>query len=110
MSLSFTRTRRLKVKTNCHAWLNAAAIEVNHVWNWANFTSIDAADRNRRCAAKSLSGFDWRTLSAAASEDFDYIGDTLQRICCEYAGKLKAARAIAVSHLQAGKRARAVAA
>jgi len=32
------RTLRLKVKTESYAWLNAAAVEVNHVWNWANAT------------------------------------------------------------------------
>jgi len=30
---SVTRTLRLKVKKNSYAWLNAAAIDVNQVWN-----------------------------------------------------------------------------
>ena len=37
------RTLRLKVKAEGYAWLNAAAIEVNHVWNFANATSYKAA-------------------------------------------------------------------
>jgi len=42
---SFTRTLRLKVRAEAYPWLNAAAVEVNQVFNWANATSIDAADR-----------------------------------------------------------------
>jgi hypothetical protein len=37
------RTLRLKVKAEGYAWLNAAAIEVNQVWNHANVTSYRAA-------------------------------------------------------------------
>jgi len=33
------RTLRLKVKAEGYAWLNAAAVEVNQVWNFANETS-----------------------------------------------------------------------
>jgi hypothetical protein len=33
------RALRLKVKAEGYAWLNAAAIEVNQVWNNANATS-----------------------------------------------------------------------
>ena len=36
------RTLRLKVKCEGYAWLNAAAIEVNQVWNYANATSYKA--------------------------------------------------------------------
>ena len=46
MPHSFTRTVRLKVKADSCGWLDAAAVEVNQVWNWANATSVDAADRN----------------------------------------------------------------
>jgi IS605 OrfB family transposase len=90
---SFTRTLRLKVKRECYGWLNAAAVEVNQVWNWANATSIDAADRNRRAHARFLSGFDLCSLAAGATEYFERIGsDTIQRICTEYALKRKAAK------------------
>jgi len=47
-----TLTLRLKVRSESHPWLNAAAREVNTVWNWCNATSIDAADRNRRARAR----------------------------------------------------------
>lgn len=40
---SVTRTLRLKVKKNSYAWLNAAAIEVNQVWNWGAEISAKAA-------------------------------------------------------------------
>jgi putative transposase len=90
---SVTRTLRLKVRAESYAWLNAAAVETNQVWNWANATSSDAADRNRRANAKFLSGFDLCNLSAGATEYFERIGaDTIQRVCCEYAVKRKAAK------------------
>ncbi len=92
---SFTRTLRLKVRSEAHAWLNAAAIEVNQVWNWANATSADAADRNRRAHPKFLSGFDLCNLSAGATEYFERIGaDTIQRINGEYAQKRRTAKKI----------------
>lgn len=89
------RTLRLKVKANAYSWLNAAAIEVSQVWNWANATTIDAADRNRRSNAKFLSGFDLCALSTGATEYFEHIGaDTIQRISCEYASKRRAAKRV----------------
>jgi putative transposase len=90
-----TRTLRLKVRSESYRWLNAAAREVNMVWNWCNATSIDAADRHRRAKARFLSGFDLCNLSAGASPYFDHIGaDTIQRVCCEYAVKRAAARRV----------------
>src|SRR5580692_4450908 len=68
---SFTRTLRLKVKAEAYPWLAAAAVEVNQVFNWANATSMDAADRNRRANAKFLSGFDLCYLCAGATEFFE---------------------------------------
>ena len=86
---------RLKVKPESYAWLAKAAVEVNQVWNWANATSLDAADRNRRANAKFLTGFDLCNLSAGATEYFDHIGaDTVQRVCCEYAAKRRAAKRV----------------
>jgi putative transposase len=88
---SVTRTLRLKVKAESYGWLNQAAVEVNQVFNWANATSLDAADRNRRAQARFLSGFDLCNLSAGASEYFEHIGaDSIQRICCEYAARRRA--------------------
>jgi hypothetical protein len=59
--LCVTRTLRLKVKREGYAWLNAAAIEVNQVWNWANAVSSKAA---RPCTgtARWLTGFDLNNL------------------------------------------------
>jgi len=90
-----TLTLRLKVRSESYPWLNAAVREVNTVWNWCKATSIDAADRHRRAHARFLSGFDLCELSAGASEYFDHIGaDTIQRVCCEYAAKRRAAKRV----------------
>jgi putative transposase len=89
------RTLRLKVKRESYAWLDAAAIEVNQVFNWCNASSIDASDRGRRANAKFLSGFELCNLSAGASEYFERIGaDRIQRICTEYAAKRRSAKRI----------------
>ena len=74
MPLSFQRTVRLKVRAEAYGWLNAAAVEVNQVFNWCNATSDDAADRNRRAKARFLSGFDLCNLSAGATQFFERIG------------------------------------
>ncbi len=92
-----------------YLWLAAAAVEVNQVFNWANATSLDAADRNRRANAKFLSGFGLCYLCAGATEFFDHIGaDTIQRICREYAAKRRAAKrlrlGIQADRLSAGGR------
>ena len=81
------RTPRFKVRPEAYAWLNAASIEANQVWNYFNATSYKAA---RPFAGKStwLSGFDLCNLSAGASKYFEHIGaDTIQRIATEYANK-----------------------
>jgi hypothetical protein len=57
------RTLRLKVKAEGHAWLNAAAIEVNQVWNFANATSYKAA-RPFAGQPKWLTAFDLDKLTA----------------------------------------------
>src|SRR6202790_1487379 len=91
MALWFTRTLRLKVRTEAYAWLNAAANEVNLVFNYCNETSLKAATRtdNKR---RWLSGFDLCNLTAGATAYFDKIGaDTIQSICNHYAKKRQAA-------------------
>lgn len=91
---SVTRTLRLKIKGEAHAWLNKAAIEVNQVWNWANETSLLAATRTD-IKRKWLSGFDLNNLSAGASEYFEKIGaDTIQQINGEYATKRRTAKRV----------------
>jgi IS605 OrfB family transposase len=88
----FIRTLRLKVRPESYSWLNAAAVEVNQVFNYLNETSYAAATRTDR-KRKWLSGFDLCSLTAGASEYFEHIGaDTIQRICTEYAQKRSAAK------------------
>jgi len=78
------RTLRLKVKSEAYAWLNAAAIEVNQVWNWGNETSYKAA-RPFAGPGKWLSGVDLDKLSAGASDYFEHIGSqTIQRVNAEF--------------------------
>jgi len=94
MPLSFTRTLRLKIYSEAYAWLNAAAIEVNEVFNYCNETSFKAAartDLNR----KLLSGFDLCNLTSGATEFFDRIGaTTIQSVCTHYAQKRQAAKRV----------------
>jgi IS605 OrfB family transposase len=97
-----TRTLRLKVKREGCAWLNAAAIEVNQVWNWANAVSEKAA---RPCTGKAqwLTGFDLNNLSAGASAYFEKIGaDTIQRVNGEYAQKRRIAKRVRLKWRSSG--------
>lgn len=73
MRLSFTRTLRFKVRAEAYTWLNAAAAEVNVVFNYCNETSHNAATRTDS-KRKWLSGFDRCNLSAGATQHFDKIG------------------------------------
>ena len=75
---SFIRTLRLKVCPESYPWLNAAAVEVNQVYNYTNEMSYATATRTDR-KRKWLSGFDLCSLTAGASEYFEHIGaDTIQ--------------------------------
>jgi putative transposase len=79
------RTLRLKVKAEGYAWLNAAATEVNQVWNYGNATSYKAA-RPFAGTGKWLGAFDLDKLTAGATECFERIGsDTIQRVNAEFA-------------------------
>ncbi len=87
-------TLRLKVKTDGYPWLNAAATEVNQVWNWANATSAKAA-RPFVGPAKRLSGFDLDKLAAGATEYFERVGsDTIQRVNAEFATRRRQFRKV----------------
>src|SRR5271170_5253594 len=89
---SCMRTLRLKVKPEGYAWLNAAAIEVNQVWNFSNETSFKAA-RPFAGTSKWLTAFDLDKLTAGASQQFEHIGSqTIQRINAEFASRRKQAR------------------
>jgi putative transposase len=86
------RTLRLKVRGEAYTWLNAAAIEVNQVWNYCNETSFKAA-RPFAGRRKWLTGFDLCNLTSGATEYFERIGaDTIQRVCTEFAAKRTQAR------------------
>jgi putative transposase len=87
MMSSFTRTLKLKVRRESYGWLNAAAIEVNEVFNYCNQVSYQTATRTD-LKRKWLSGFDLCSLTTGAAQYFERIGaDTIQRICVEYAQK-----------------------
>jgi putative transposase len=86
------RTLKLKVRPEAYAWLGAAAIEVNQIWNYANEASWLAATRTD-LKRKWLTGFDLCGLTAGAAQYFERIGaDTTQRVCTEYAQKRTAAK------------------
>ena len=86
------RTLRLKVRRETYGWLNAAAVEVNEVFNYCNETSFKAATRTDR-KRKWLSGFDLCNLTSGASPYFEKIGaDTIQSICTHYAQKRQVAK------------------
>ena len=83
------QTLRLKVKREGYAWLNAAAIEVNQVWNFSNAAGYKAA-RPFSGQPRWLSAFDLDKLTAGATECFDHIGaDTIQRVNAEFATRRK---------------------
>jgi putative transposase len=91
----FIRTLRLRVKKEAYPWLEAAATEVNQVWNWCREVSMDAADRCRRSQPRCLSAFDLNNLSAGACDYFEHIGaDTIQRVNGEYVAKRRAAKRV----------------
>jgi putative transposase len=74
------RTLRFKIKAEAYPWLNAAAREVNVVWNFANEVSARAA-RPFVGRPTWLSAYDLDTLTAGATEWFAHIGsDTIQRV------------------------------
>jgi len=92
MPHSLTRTLKLKVRPEAYGWLDAAAIEVNQVFNYANEASWLAATRTD-LKRKWLSGFDLCNLTSGAARYFERIGaDTIQRVCTEYAQKRVAAK------------------
>jgi putative transposase len=85
ITIQHLRTLRLKVRAEGYAWLNAAAVEVNQVWNFANATCYKAA-RPFAGPPTWLTAFDLDKLTAGAMEYFDHIGSqTIQRVNAEYA-------------------------
>jgi putative transposase len=91
-TVTCVRTLRLKVKSEAYSWLNAAAIEINQVWNFANASS-DKAARPFSGPGRWLSAFDLDKLTAGATECFERIGsDSIQRVNAEFATRRKQAR------------------
>jgi putative transposase len=86
---TWIRTLRLKIKPESYPWLNAAAIEVNQVWNYANEVSARAA-RPFAGPPRWLSSYDLDKLTASATDYFEHIGaDTIQRVNAEFATRRK---------------------
>jgi putative transposase len=84
-ALTFVRTLRLKGKSEAYPWLNAAAKEVNLVWNFANEVSARAASPFVG-PAKWLTAYELDKLAAGATEFFEHIGSaTIQRVNAESA-------------------------
>jgi hypothetical protein len=92
-TIMITRTIKLKVYPDDHAWLNGAAREVNRVFNYCNEVSAQQAAYYRLGSPRKwLSGFDLCSLTAGYSEFCEFIGaDTIQKVCTEYAIKRAAA-------------------
>jgi putative transposase len=92
MPRSFMRSLGLKVRGEAYGWLNAAASEVNQVFNYCNEISLNTATRTDT-KRKWLTGFDLCNLTSGASPYFEKIGaDTIQSICTQFAQKRQAAR------------------
>ena len=82
-------TLRLKVKAEGYGWLNAAATEVNQVWNYSNATSFKVA-RPFAGKGKWLTAYDLDKLTAGAAEYFERIGSgAIQRVNAEFATRRK---------------------
>jgi putative transposase len=84
-----TLTLRLKVQPESCGWLNAAAVEVNQVWNFCNERAATVLGNLGRW----LSGFALCYETAGSTQYMKRIGaDTIQCVCTEYAAKRNAAR------------------
>jgi putative transposase len=80
----FLKSARLKVRPESVAWLNAAAIEVNQVWNWCAERSLSVY----RNTGKRLSGFDLGREVAGCGKHFDHINQSVvTAVCQQYAMK-----------------------
>jgi hypothetical protein len=80
VAVSCIRTLRLKVKPESYPWLDAAAVEINQVWNYANEVSGRAA-RPFAGPQKWLTGYDLDKLTAGSSEYFEHIGSDCWWLC-----------------------------
>lgn len=86
------KTLQVKVHPRCWAWLDAAALETNLVWNYVNELCAKAA-RPFYGPGKWLSFYDVGTLLAGTSRELEYLPQhTIARIAQEHANKRRAAR------------------
>jgi putative transposase len=80
------KTVRVKVKREAYPWLNAAAVEVNQVWNWA----AEYCQSRIRNGLSAPTGFALTYLAKGWHNNFDKInGDTIRQVLQEYAEKRK---------------------
>jgi putative transposase len=83
------KTARLKVKKEAYPWLNAAAVEVNQVWNWA----AEYTQSRIRNGLSAPSGFDLTYVTKGWAKGFERIRcETIQQVVQEYARKRRAAK------------------
>jgi putative transposase len=83
------RTMRLKVKREAYPWLEAAAIEVNRVWNW----SAEYTQSRMRNGLSAPSPFDFSYLAKGWAVGFQRINcDTIHAVMANYAQKRRAAK------------------
>lgn len=83
------KTIRLKVRPEAYPWLNAAAIEVNCVWNWCAERSLSVY----RNTGKWLSGYDLGRDAVGCGKYFSKINQsTVEAVCNAYAQKRKQAK------------------
>ncbi len=79
------KTLKLKLKPGMADWLNAASIEVNQVWNWANEVSMKAI-RPYCGKPKYLGEYDLKPLLKGCAECFSHIkATTAAQVVTEYA-------------------------
>jgi IS605 OrfB family transposase len=78
------KTLQLKLRPGSEEWLNAAAVEVNQVWNFCNATSAKAA-RPFYGKPRYLSAYDLHKLLAGASKEFQCLpAMSIEKIASEY--------------------------
>ena len=83
MPRSFMRTLRLKVRRDSYEWLNAAAVEVNEVFNYCNETSLKAATRT-----------DTKCKSQQAARTFEVVSERNTSVTCSTCGSLTGPRGV----------------
>ncbi len=78
---------QVKLRPGAEKWLDAAAVEVNQIWNYCNEVSAKAA-RPFYGKPKYLSGYELQNLMAGASKHFECIKSaTINMVAHEHAHK-----------------------